>query len=176
MGYKARVILPTTPVEAMDVFLRTRGRAAPKVAVSHAATRILREMIIIGKWGPDDWSDLMARYYGQIRPLFGDGHLVGPSSEEWWYRFMVESDNAGACRSFERWAKRPAYRTADKSRLFVGSETEWDGIPVTVTSFRDGYLVACGTDPATGKGRQFKLSPEDVRTIGVVDEGAGDAP
>lgn len=102
----------------------------------------------------DDWQYIGSHYRS--------GYWLGDDIEHW-YAICVSDDNATAIASYEKWKNREACIADDVTpiksdiahmtgtrnlcRLAVGSEFAWKGKKVTVTSFGDGYLVACSYKP-----------------------------
>lgn len=138
-----------SPVLLFVSTLAFHSRSGPKGRIADAFCEAIHAAIRGLAWRAEDWSLLVRRYGGQVRPLFGDCVPIGSASESW-YTAMVKAENAGACASYERHADRPPYLHPETGeRLYVGSTFTWEGLSVSVTSFHPrsekyphGYLVA----------------------------------
>ncbi len=102
---------------------------------------------------------------------------------ESFYRSAVLNGNRSAAISFERWTVREPYRVNKfeypsynhhhtgsrhrdgRTRIAVGARFVWKGHSVIVTSFRDGYVVACSyeNDDYNCKVKKiFKITREEL--------------
>jgi len=109
-----------------------------------------------------------------------DGHMQG----ERYYALSVRGNNMKAVQSFEAWKNRKPFifrnvkskyfmpTERKKCRLFAGSEFEWMGEWVKITSFsKDGtYLVACsykekpeGDYPTEKIKCRYKITNSDLK-------------
>ena len=103
---------------------------------------------------------------------FRPGYWLGESHYEGVYASAINTRNPSAWLAIEHYLKRTpiiAYTLDDgKARLYVGSRLMWRGEIAKVTSWRDGYVVACTYGELEEDGytrklkHQFKITRQDV--------------
>lgn len=101
---------------------------------------------------------------------FRPGYWLGESHYEDTYATAIAARNPSAWKAIEHYLGRTPIiaDTLDdgRARLYVGSRLRWRGEVATVTSWNDGYVVAC-TYGERIQGRrklkhQFKIARQDV--------------
>ena len=107
---------------------------------------------------------------------------LGEHGYERLYTVAVKSGNMTFCEEYERWRGREPIiadgaNRRQRDRLCVGSQFEWQGEIVTVTSFaKDGAAVACSYHPAksTATDEEFGvwLKRADIIVTNQTDQGA----